>query len=75
MAREVTSVAEPGGGEGTAKNHWAVGEDRHLRISVGFWQLTAISLSGVIVSGWLLAELYAAKAAGPTGTTSASACG
>ncbi len=36
-----------------------------LRKSIGFWQLTAISFSGVIGSGWLLAALYAAKAAGP----------
>jgi amino acid transporter len=36
-----------------------------LRKSMGFWQLTAISFSGVIGSGWLLAALYAAKAAGP----------
>ena len=42
-----------------------VGEDRHLRKSIGFWQLTAISFSGVIGSGWLLAALYAAQAAGP----------
>jgi amino acid transporter len=61
----VTSVAEPSGGEGATKENWAVGEDHHLRKSVGFWQLTAISFSGVIGSGWLLAALYAAKAAGP----------
>jgi amino acid transporter len=36
-----------------------------LRKSIGFWQLTAISFSGVIGSGWLLAALYAAQAAGP----------
>lgn len=40
-------------------------EDRHLRKAMGFWQLTAVSFSGVIGSGWLLAALYAAKAAGP----------
>jgi amino acid transporter len=40
-------------------------EDGNLKKSIGFWQLTAISFSGVIGSGWLLAALYAAKAAGP----------
>jgi hypothetical protein len=29
-------------------------EDRHLRRSLGMWQLTAIGFSGVIGSGWLL---------------------
>ena len=43
----------------------AADEERHLRRSMGFWQLTAISFSGVIGSGWLLAALYAAQAAGP----------
>lgn len=32
---------------------------------LGFWQLTAIGLGGVIGSGWLLGALYAANAAGP----------
>ncbi len=40
-------------------------QERRLRRSMGFWQLTAISFSGVIGSGWLLAALYAAQAAGP----------
>ena len=38
--------------------------ERHLRRTIGFWQLTAISFSGVIGSGWLLAAPYAAQAAG-----------
>jgi amino acid transporter len=40
-------------------------EDRHLRRSLGLWQLTAIGFSGVIGSGWLLGALYAAQPAGP----------
>lgn len=32
---------------------------------LGYWQLTAIGLGGVIGSGWLLGALYAANAAGP----------
>jgi amino acid transporter len=40
-------------------------EDRHLRRSLGFWQLTAIGFSGVIGSGWLLGAMYAAQLAGP----------
>jgi amino acid transporter len=40
-------------------------EDRHLRRSLGYWQLTAIGFSGVIGSGWLLGEMYAAQFAGP----------
>ncbi|HSZ39346.1 MAG TPA: APC family permease [Trebonia sp.] len=41
------------------------GEDRHLRRSLGYWQLTAVGFSGVIGSGWLLGAMYAAQAAGP----------
>src|SRR6201996_6045597 len=41
------------------------GADRHLRKSLGFWQLTAIGFSGVIGSGWLLGAMYAAQYAGP----------
>ena len=40
-------------------------EDRHLRRSLGYWQLTAIGFSGVIGSGWLLGAMYAAQLAGP----------
>lgn len=40
-------------------------QDQHLRRELGFWHLTAIGFSGVIGSGWLLAALYAAQAAGP----------
>jgi amino acid transporter len=40
-------------------------EDRHLRRSLGYWQLTAIGFSGVIGSGWLLASMVAAQVAGP----------
>lgn len=40
-------------------------EDRHLRRSLGLWQLTAIGFSGVIGSGWLLGAMYAAQLAGP----------
>jgi amino acid transporter len=43
----------------------AGGNERGLRKSLGFWQLTAIGFSGVIGSGWLLAAMYAAQAAGP----------
>ncbi|MGH3168430.1 MAG: hypothetical protein ACRDN0_21430 [Trebonia sp.] len=43
----------------------AGGEDRHLRQSLGYWQLTAVGFSGVIGSGWLLGAMYAAQAAGP----------
>jgi amino acid transporter len=48
--------------EDTASTH---PEDRHLRRHLGFWQLTAISVSGVIGSGWLLSSMFAAQAAGP----------
>jgi len=41
------------------------GRDRHLRKSLGYWQLTAIGFSGVIGSGWLLGAMYAAQYAGP----------
>jgi len=41
------------------------GADRHLRKSLGYWQLTAIGFSGVIGSGWLLGAMYAAQYAGP----------
>jgi amino acid transporter len=41
------------------------GEDRRLRKSLGYWQLTAIGFSGVIGSGWLLGAMYAAQYAGP----------
>jgi L-asparagine transporter-like permease len=40
-------------------------EDRHLRRSLGMWQLTAIGFSGVIGSGWLLGAMIAAQIAGP----------
>jgi amino acid transporter len=40
-------------------------EDRHLRRQLGFWPLTAIAVSGVIGSGWLLSAMFAAQAAGP----------
>jgi amino acid transporter len=40
-------------------------EDRHLRRSLGYWQLTAVGFSGVIGSGWLLGAMYAAQVAGP----------
>ena len=43
----------------------AGGEERRLRKSLGFWQLTAIGFSGVIGSGWLLGAMYAAQYAGP----------
>ena len=39
------------------------GEDRHLRKSLGHWQLTEVGFSGVIGSGWLLGAMYAAQAA------------
>ncbi|HVT69989.1 MAG TPA: APC family permease [Trebonia sp.] len=42
-----------------------VTEDRWLRKSLGFWQLTAVGFSGVIGSGWLLGAMYAAQYAGP----------
>lgn len=32
---------------------------------MGFWSLTAASLGGVIGSGWLFGEMFAAQAAGP----------
>jgi amino acid transporter len=41
------------------------GDDRQLRRSLGYWQLTAIGFSGVIGSGWLLGAMYAAQYAGP----------
>src|SRR5579875_1132229 len=41
------------------------GDDRHLRRQLGFWQLTAIAVSGVIGSGWLLSAMFASQAAGP----------
>lgn len=41
------------------------GEDRQLRRTLGYWQLTAIGFSGVIGSGWLLGAMYAAQVAGP----------
>jgi len=41
------------------------GQDRHLRKSLGYWQLTAVGFSGVIGSGWLLGAMYAAQYAGP----------
>src|SRR5579875_2609792 len=41
------------------------GDDRHLRRQLGFWQMTAIAVSGVIGSGWLLSAMFAAQAAGP----------
>jgi amino acid transporter len=40
-------------------------QDRHLRRSLGMWQLTAIGFSGVIGSGWLLGAMIAAQIAGP----------
>ena len=40
-------------------------EDRHLRRSLGYWQLTAIGFSGVIGSGWLLASMVAAQVRAP----------
>jgi amino acid transporter len=40
-------------------------EDRHLRRSLGLWQLTAIGFSGVIGSGWLLGAMVGAQIAGP----------
>ena len=43
----------------------AAQEDRHLRKSLGLWQLTAIGFSGVIGSGWLLGAMVAAQIAGP----------
>ncbi len=33
------------------------GDDRRLRRSLGYWQLTAIGFSGVIGSGWLLGAM------------------
>jgi amino acid transporter len=44
--------------------------DRHLRKTLGYWQLTAIGFSGVIGSGWLLGAMYAAQYAGPEGIVS-----
>lgn len=38
---------------------------RGFKRDLGYWQLTAIGLGGVIGSGWLLGALYAAEAAGP----------
>lgn len=40
-------------------------EDGKLRRHLGFWQLTAISFSGIIGSGWLLGAAVAARLAGP----------
>jgi amino acid transporter len=57
-------VAAAGQARADDPEDWEHGE-RHLRQTIGFWQLTAISFSGVIGSGWLLAALYAAQAAGP----------
>jgi amino acid transporter len=48
--------------EDTATTH---PEDRHLQRHLGFWQLTAIAVSGVIGSGWLLSAMFASQAAGP----------
>jgi amino acid transporter len=45
-------------------------DDRHLRKSLGYWQLTAIGFSGVIGSGWLLGAMYAAQYAGPEAVVS-----
>ncbi len=56
-------VAPAGQGEAPAPE--AAQEDRHLRRSLGYWQLTAIGFSGVIGSGWLLASMVAAQIAGP----------
>lgn len=47
-------------------------EDRHLFRRLGFWQLTAISISGVIGSGWLLSAMFASQAAGPASMTPAA---
>src|SRR5689334_3306068 len=45
-------------------------DDRHLRKSLGYWQLTAIGFSGVIGFGWLLGAMYAAQYAGPEAVVS-----
>ena len=55
----------PGDESGRDRDGLARQEDGHLRRDIGYWQLTAIGFSGVIGSGWLLASLYAAQAAGP----------
>ncbi|MYS18870.1 amino acid/polyamine/organocation transporter, APC superfamily [Streptomyces sp. DvalAA-14] len=45
-------------------------EDQHLKRELGFWHLTGISLGGVIGSGWLLAPMKVANAAGPAAVVS-----
>jgi amino acid transporter len=40
-------------------------QDSLLHKSLGYWSLVAIGLGSVIGSGWLLASMYAAQAAGP----------
>jgi hypothetical protein len=48
-------------------------DDRHLHCHPGFWQLTAIAVSGVTGSGWLLSTgagaVLTAIFAGGTGAT------
>ncbi|MBF9067139.1 APC family permease [Streptacidiphilus fuscans] len=41
-------------------------QDDLLRKRLGFWSLLAAGLGSVVGSGWLLASMYAAQAAGPS---------
>ncbi|MBU3869046.1 APC family permease [Streptomyces sp. 4503] len=50
-------------------------EDDLLRRRLGFWSLLATGLGSVIGSGWLLAPMYAARAAGPAALLAWVVCG
>ncbi|MBV9796268.1 MAG: hypothetical protein JO016_20290 [Actinobacteria bacterium] len=50
--------------DGSPARDGTYAEDRHLRRQLGFWPLTAIAVSGVIGSGWLLPSLSAIATAG-----------
>jgi amino acid transporter len=44
--------------------------DKKLRRHLGFWQLSALSFTGIVGSGWLFGAYYAAQAAGPAALVS-----
>lgn len=56
-------MAEPVGAGGPVVVD--TGSERHLKKSLGYWQLTAVGFSGIIGSGWLLGAMGAAQIAGP----------
>jgi len=43
----------------------AIKSDRELKKSLGFWALMFMAFSAIVGSGWLMAPLYSAAAAGP----------